>query len=68
MEAVAKELAIVGQETSQEVERRTKPAASNISPNEKELRIIFSELLKPKPVRARKRHILQWAENVDFIF
>lgn len=68
MEAVAKELAIVGQETNQEVERRTKPASSNISPNEKELWIIFSELLKPKPVPVRKRHILQWAENVDFIF
>lgn len=37
MRAVAKELAIVKQETGQEEEHRTKPAANDINPDEKEL-------------------------------
>lgn len=56
------------QETGLEEERRTKPAANDINPNEKELWIIFSELLKAELVHVWKRHILKWAENVDFIF
>lgn len=68
MRAVARELAIVGQETGQEEERRTKPVANDINPNEKELWIIFRELLQAKLVRVWKWHILKWAENVDFPF
>lgn len=68
MRAIARELTIVGQETGQEEERTTKPAANDINPDEKELRIIFSKLLKAELVHVWKRYILKWAEKVDFIF
>lgn len=42
MRAVARELAIVGQETGQEEECRTKPAANDINPDEKELRLFLA--------------------------
>lgn len=68
MRAVAREQAIVGQETGQKEERRTKPADSNINPDEKELRLFLARYWKPSMSHVWKRHILKWAENVDFNF
>lgn len=42
MRAVAREQAIVGQDTGQKEEQRTKPFTNDINPDEKELRLFLA--------------------------